>query len=619
MVIGIGRNIVAFKAQRQLGLATDRLASSFERLASGSRINKAADDAAGLAIVSSLEADTRVFTRGLQNINDGLSLLSIAQGALLELSHITSRQQELAEQAANGVYSQTQREALHTEALALTKEQNRIIQSASFNGVKLLDGSASELRIQAGYSVDGGISFALGGELAKPVGTGTYLTPVSFGGTMGSFDVTAIDLNGDGKLDLLSSNDTLFAATVMLGNGDGTFSATTSFTTGSTSYGISTGDFNQDGFVDLAATTALGADLGTVQILLGNGDGTFKARTSFVGAPNHSSDISLGDVNGDSHLDLVAAYADGTSVSVLLGNGNGSFRAPSFSWVGIDSRGVNLADFNNDGKLDIVSLGNGTDSIGILLGNGDGTFKARASYAFGAVLFMQNVSTGDANGDGIADIVAFADDYSSDTTGVLIGNGDGTFKAYQTYAVGAKDLADLNGDDVLDMVGSQAVVLGNGDGSFKAPLSYASSPASPYSAAPGDFNGDGVPDLVIGDNTTSTAWIYTGIATESTRIQQISLRTRDSALSAIPTLSRTQERIGSELGAIGAMQSRLMTAARNIMTSREQYQTALSRIRDADVAAESAESVRNSIRQQTATAVLAQANQAPSVVLSLLS
>jgi len=103
MALTIGANIPSLRARRSLADASDSLSASTTRLASGLRINSAADDAAGLAIATSLNASSRIYTQGIRNINDGISVLNVAEGALSELGNITTRQKELAEQAANGV------------------------------------------------------------------------------------------------------------------------------------------------------------------------------------------------------------------------------------------------------------------------------------------------------------------------------------------------------------------------------------------------------------------------------------------------------------------------------------------------------------------------------------
>ena len=143
MSITIGNNIASLQAQRKLSNATDALGSVYERLSSGQRINKAADDAAGLAIADSLRAQGRVATVAIRNANDGISGVAIADGALGEIGNVLSRLAELSEQSANGVFSTTQRSALQNEFTALGSEIERIAVTTQFNGVKLLSGSAN--------------------------------------------------------------------------------------------------------------------------------------------------------------------------------------------------------------------------------------------------------------------------------------------------------------------------------------------------------------------------------------------------------------------------------------------------------------------------------------------
>ncbi len=150
MALTLGNNIASLKAQRRLGLSSDRLNNVFERLSSGQRINKASDDAAGLAIADSLRADQRVAGVAIRNANDGISTIAIADSALGEIGNVLSRLAELAEQSANGVYSTQQRSALSNEFIALASEIERIAVTTQFNGVTLLSGSASTV-IQVGF------------------------------------------------------------------------------------------------------------------------------------------------------------------------------------------------------------------------------------------------------------------------------------------------------------------------------------------------------------------------------------------------------------------------------------------------------------------------------------
>lgn len=151
MSITLGSNIASLQAQRRLANATDKLGRTYERLSSGQRINRASDDAAGLAIADNLKAQQRVATVAIRNANDGISTIAIADSALGEIGNVLSRLAELAEQSANGVFSTNQRSALSNEFIALGSEIERIAVTTQFNGVTLLSGGSS-LTLQVGFS-----------------------------------------------------------------------------------------------------------------------------------------------------------------------------------------------------------------------------------------------------------------------------------------------------------------------------------------------------------------------------------------------------------------------------------------------------------------------------------
>jgi flagellin len=148
MPITIGSNIASLQMQRSLGRTTNEMSRTFERLSSGMRITRASDDAAGVAIADSLRSSSRVANIGIRNINDGLSALSIMDGALDQQVGILGRVQELAEQSANGTFSFSQRSSLQKELESLRSEFFRIADTTIFNGIKLMKGGDS-LKIQA--------------------------------------------------------------------------------------------------------------------------------------------------------------------------------------------------------------------------------------------------------------------------------------------------------------------------------------------------------------------------------------------------------------------------------------------------------------------------------------
>ena len=141
MAIRIFNNTASTNAQRILGINNQRLATSIERISSGIRINRGADDAAGLAISEGLRSDIRALRQATRNANDGMSLVNVAEGALNEQSSILIRLRELASQAATGTVGSTERATIQLEFSALRDELTRIAATTEFNGTGLIDGT----------------------------------------------------------------------------------------------------------------------------------------------------------------------------------------------------------------------------------------------------------------------------------------------------------------------------------------------------------------------------------------------------------------------------------------------------------------------------------------------
>ncbi|MBC8286769.1 MAG: flagellin FliC [Nitrospinae bacterium] len=163
MPVRIFNNIASLNAQRILGTNNDRLATSVERISSGIRINRGADDAAGLAISEALRSDIRGLRQAVRNANDGISLINVAEGALNEQSSILIRLRELASQAATGTVGSTERATIQLEFSSLRSEIDRIAATTQFNGQGLVDGSlassssgTNQVLIQVG--IDSGVN-----------------------------------------------------------------------------------------------------------------------------------------------------------------------------------------------------------------------------------------------------------------------------------------------------------------------------------------------------------------------------------------------------------------------------------------------------------------------------
>ncbi len=157
MGLRVNTNIASLNAQRNLEQITARLAKNYRKLSTGLRVTTAADDAAGLAISERLRAQIRSIEQAKRNANDGISLVQTTEGALNESSSILIRMRELAIQANNGSVSDSDASTLNEEFQALINEINRIAKSTEFNGINLLDGSASTLQFQVGFGTTSGV------------------------------------------------------------------------------------------------------------------------------------------------------------------------------------------------------------------------------------------------------------------------------------------------------------------------------------------------------------------------------------------------------------------------------------------------------------------------------
>jgi hypothetical protein len=333
--------------------------------------------------------------------------------------------------------------------------------------------------------------------------------------------VAVADVNGDGRQDLIVANATDGTVSILLGQADGTFGARTDFPAGTGAYNVVAGDFNKDEKVDLAVTGECSLGCGTVSILLGNGDGTFKAPVGYTTGVNPLGLIAA-DFNGDGNLDLAVLDSCGTScgfVSVLLGKGDGTFQAKTDYAVGQLPGAIVAEDLNGDGKLDLA-VTNTSNSISILLGKGDGTFQPAVDYPSADAPAFLAVANFD--GDGIPDLVVTHNGAPWPLT-MLKGNGDGTFQPEQQIPLGPSfnvatapiQALDVNGDGKQDLIlsdvgeGGALILLGNADGTFQTPLNYTTG-RYPFAFVAEDVNGDGNVDLEIADQESNYITVLLG-------------------------------------------------------------------------------------------------------------
>ena len=307
------------------------------------------------------------------------------------------------------------------------------------------------------------------------------------------------DFNNDGKPDIALPGLPA-SVTVLLGNGDGTFRAPVSYAVPFNPETIVIGDFNGDGNPDIVVTGGDNLSEELVSMLPGNGDGTFGPPVNFrTGIPLGA--LMVGDFNGDGKADLVSLGNFG--LTVYLGNGDGTFRGPFASTPASYYPVGALEDFNGDGKADLALVTVSGNTV-VVLGNGDGTFRGPVTLNASPILNFPSLAAADFNGDGKMDLVVG----DGKTQMVLLGKGDGTFQAPISYPIsgGGLTTGDFNGDGIIDFItlsgGNVNILQGNGDGTFHLVLSSPTS-ASPFGAVVADFNGDGRADIVTASNAGS--------------------------------------------------------------------------------------------------------------------
>lgn len=422
---------------------------------------------------------------------------------------------------------------------------------ATVSTVSLLPGTRSIIAVYEGDADNGQTESVPYVQMVNPVpATGLSLnSPIGLGDT--PMDAFVADLNQDGKLDAITIN--LSSISVLLGNGDGTMQPPVQYPVTATGGAINSGaigDFNGDGIPDVAV--AVNSSGGwVVDILYGNPDGSLQPPVSVavsVVPTQFTSKIFAADFNADGVADLMYLLNDSTA-NVLLGNGDGTFR-PVQTSTGVPFYSASttwaVSDLNGDGIPDLIgsALEYTNPGLWVLLGAGDGTFATAIKYTGFYTSGSGQVYTGDFNGDGRPDVLLMD---TGSTALVFLANPDGTLGApVLSTASGCRDalIADFNGDGKLDFVcaggTSGAIAYGNGDGSFTKPTAILG--LVNHAAAAGDLNGDGRLDLISVDNADNAIGIWLGLSggSQPARVNSVPL-CRDGD-------SRVQTGVSTQLG-----------------------------------------------------------------------
>lgn len=498
MALTVNSNIASLNAQRNLGTSTSNLSTSLERLASGSKINSAKDDAAGLQISNRLTSQINGLNVAVKNANDGVSIAQTAEGALQETTNILQRMRDLALQSANGSNSADDRAALQKEVAALQQEVDRIADTTAFGGRKLLNGTFSATDFQVGSNANETIQMEIGSSRGKDLG----------------------------KISDLTFTDFASAAT----------------TTNGKPYKAQTLSFKVDGATaaqkvsvteDMSARDVADAINANVSKVTATAE--TKATLTFADAASAGGTFTA-KINGEEVSFDYGDTADATTLATSLKSA-------------IDGNDK-LADLKVEINAGAVTL---TDSQG-------------------NNIELTNVSSG----AGLTDAadVTFASNGAPAGTELNLGNTNGAGAAVAT--------GNLSFTSSADNVSVSSNVAAGGFG--------------------------------LSQNTeVSGALVDSG-----KRVSTIDISTAAGAQEALDIIDAALGTIDSQRADLGAVQNRFESTISNLQNIAENASAARSRIMDTDYAAESANLAKNQIMQQAGTAMLAQANQLPQAVLSLL-
>ena len=326
--------------------------------------------------------------------------------------------------------------------------------------------------------------------------------------------VTASDVNGDGKLDLISANYSSHTLTILTNNGIGGFAVSSSPGVGLNPHSVTAADVNGDGEPDLISANYSDS---TLTVLTNDGGGGFLVSSS-PGVGLGPWSVTVADANGDGRVDLISANLDANTLTVLTNNGSGGFEVSSSPSVVSTPISVTAADVDGDGKVDLIIANYFANTLTVLTNNRSGGFAVSSSPGVGT--YPVSVTTADVNGDGRVDLISA--NYGDSTLTVLTNNGSGGFAVSSTPQTGIYSFpmsvtaADVNGDGKADLISanvsaSSAYVLtiltNNGSGGF----AVGASPdlgTIPSSVTAADLNGDGHVDLITANPDNDTLALF---------------------------------------------------------------------------------------------------------------
>lgn len=582
MSLVINTNVASLNTQRQLVSSGNALSEATERLSSGQRINSAKDDAAGLAIANRMTSQVRGLDQAIRNANDGVSLVQTAEGALQEVTNILQRMRELSIQSANGIYSDADRATLQAEVKQLKSELDRISETTSFNGQKLLDGSLQDTKLHIGAMANETLDVSIGS-----------FSTTSLGGSSGDIVGESVTTTATATHANEIASLTALAADQLVVN-DTAIKPITADTLNEALASINA-DLKGKGaevtsLVQVTAETAgsgvLRAPSETLTLKLVDGDGLAQSYT--ITGTNSMKEL-VAKINSDTGME-----------ASVTPNGKLVLTAPNASSITVTEAGTAVSSTGlTNGHTNFALVFNDTsaDKLGVKITLGSDTGAATAVANLG-------VDVQDVNGNLLGAAVT-ADAASAEVLqeGDLIINGIAIGK----IAAGADTL-------------NEAIKVINEKSGETGVVAFAG-PAGEIALR--SANGEEI-SIKYGDTSDADDIIaVTGLkernATEGVgSVANINISTVAGAQRAIDIIDKALEQVNATRADLGAVNNRLDHTMANLANVSEKTSASKSRIMDADFAAETAALSRAQVLQQAATAMLAQANAQPEQVLSLL-
>ena len=560
----IQHNIMAMNAYRNYSNNTSALSKNLEKLSSGYKINRAGDDAAGLAISEKMRAQITGLETAQKNAKDGISLVQTAEGALTEVHDMLNRMVELANQSANGTYNnETDRAQLQKEVSQLQEEIDRIADSSNFNGIKLLDGSLAGKSEVANLAMDESIAIKGEYKTADAAATGNFsnLTTDDIGKTI-DYTVTWKDANG--------TEQTTTVKLTYQGDGTGSVSSTVAnnyFTDANgNKYNLETGG-------TLSQTNVRDALVASLKV-----DKNFAANF---------------DVATDNNAIKFTAKAEGSKGAEIVGIGLSSTLSSTTAGFAASMAGditTVKEPMDSMQKFDATKLqvGVATDKLEDL--------EKKIFEIDGHKFLIANALDNDKQIKKLGDDVTIID----------IGK--------PTIAMGDAEIKQIAAE-ISRVTGMETKV-------YDAGITDAGIETGDIVFTKDRLNLDGNElTLQIGDTSDSFNQLNVKIQdmhASSLGIDAIDISTQDGAQAAVDVIKNAINIVSDVRGTLGATQNRLDHTINNLSVMEENIQDAESTIRDTDVAEEMMAYTKNNILVQSAQAMLAQANQVPQGVLQLL-